>query len=319
MTSVTATRLEGGPAAGVRRHRPPGVDRNTHNAVGWAFVFPALAFFMVFIAYPLTQTVYLAMTASNGLGTTTFVGARNFKVMIHDPTFLTAARVTLIYTAASTVLQTIVPLGLALLCYFGPVRSRVAYRTLFFLPAAISLTVTGLLWRLGLNPEMGFVNRLFEAVGLSSLSRPWLGNTSTVLGTVILVSLWQSAGLYMIILYAGLGTIDPAISESARIDGAGPFREAWSITVPMLRPVIGIVVILNIIHGLKIFDLNYVMANGGPLHASESLSSYTFLVSFGNSSGAVSAFGYGAAISLVVFMISAIAMFVLYRFRKGEQ
>lgn len=316
-TTISAPRLTRPNVVRVDNRRPRG-HGGRNNLIGLAFILPAVAFFGVFIAYPLIQTVYLSMTSSNGLGTTTFVGFRNFGLMVSDPTFLTAIRVTLTFTIVSTILQTAIPLCLALLIYYGPVKSRVLYRTLFFLPAAISLTVTGLLWRLGLNPEVGFVNKLLDSLGLSNLVQPWLGNTTTVLPAVILVSLWQASGLYMLILYAGLGNIDPAISESARVDGAGPFREAWSITIPMLRPVIEVVVMLNIIHGLKMFDLNYVMSNGGPLHASETLSSYTYLVTFGNSSGAISAFGYGAAISLVVFVISAIATLLLYRARRSD-
>jgi ABC-type sugar transport system permease subunit len=302
-----------------------GRRRRTRPLTGWSnstglfFVLPAVVFFGVFIAYPVLRTFWLSLTTADGFGGASFGGLHNYGVMLTDPIFRKAALVTLVYTVVTTTLQTVLALGLALLVNAGPRRSAVVYRTLMFLPAAVSLTVTGLLWRIGLTPVFGVFNRALEAVGLGALQHAWLGDTATVLPTIIVVSLWQSTGLFMLIFYAALGNVDPAISESARVDGAGPVREAWSITVPMLRPVIEVVVMLNVLSGLKVFDLNFVMSNGGPLHASESLSSYTYLLTFGSSTGGVPSFAYGSAISVVVFLVAGLATVLLYRFRKGEQ
>lgn len=314
--SPPASTPSAGGATPARRRKRPLVGWSTPT--GLLFVLPAAVFFGVFIAYPVARTFWLSLTRSDGFGSTTFAGLHNYGVMLSDPIFIRSAVNTLVYTAASTVLQTAGALVLALLVHAGPRRSALVYRTLLFLPAAVSLTVTGLLWRIGLTPVFGAVNRILEGVGLGSLTHEWLGDTRTVLATIIVVSMWQATGLYMLIFYAGLGGIDPAISESARIDGAGPFREAWSITIPMLRPVIEVVVMLNVLNGLKVYDLNATMANGGPLHASESLSSYTYLLTFGSATGGVPSFGYGSAISVVVFVVAGVATLLLYRFRKGD-
>ncbi|MDT0144553.1 sugar ABC transporter permease [Microbacterium sp. PRC9] len=317
MTLPTTERVvTGGRRSGLPR-APRAAGTSRRSATGWLFVAPAMVLFGTFTLYPIVQMVYLSMTSSNGFGATKFVGLRNFVTMVNDPIFLQAAGNTIVYTVATTVLLTVFPLALALIIHYGPRRSGALYRTLFFIPAAISLTVTGMLWRLGLNNEMGFVAKIMDAVGLGALVHPWLGDPATVLPVIILVTLWQSCGLFMLIIYAGLGNIDPSIEESARMDGAGKFREAWSITIPMLRPVIGVVVMLNVIHGLKVFDLNWVMAKGGPLHASETFSTYTYLLTFGNASGATSAFGYGSAISLVVFVVTGVVTLIQYRFRKA--
>jgi ABC-type sugar transport system permease subunit len=289
------------------------------NRAGWTFILPALIAFTVFIGYPVVRTFYLSLTTSDGFGGSTFTGLHNYSAMLSDPTLRTAAKVTVLYTVCTTVLQTAIPLALALLLYAGPRRSGLIYRTLFFLPAAVSLTVTGLLWRIGLTPTFGVVNRILADIGLGGLTHSWLGDTRTVLPTIIVVSLWQSTGLGMLIFYAGLSGMDQAVSESARVDGAGPFREAWSITIPMLRSIIEIVVLLNVINGLKLFDLNFVMSNGGPLHASESMSSYVYLLTFGSSIGGGASFGYGSAISVVVFLVAAAATFVLYKFRRSAE
>jgi ABC-type sugar transport system permease subunit len=315
---VTAIQTPTTPPHPARVSRRAGVRTGWSNPTGWAFIFPALVAFGVFIAYPVVRTIYLSLTSSDGFGGTYFSGLHNYGLMLDDPTFRTAARVTIVYTVATTVLHTAIPLALALVIYAGPRRSGIVYRTLFFLPAAVSLTVTGLLWRVGLTPTFGVVNRLLQDVGLGALTHSWLGDTKTVLPTIIVVSLWQSTGLFMLIYYAALGGLDPSITESARVDGAGPFREAWSITIPMLRPVIEVVAMINVINGLKLFDLNFVMSNGGPLHASESMSTYVYLLTFGSSTGGVSSFGYGSAISVVVFLVAAVSTFLLYRFRRAE-
>lgn len=299
--------------------RPPRTTRRAGSRLtGLWFVIPALGFFAVFTLYPVIQMVYLAMTRSSGYGGSQFVGLQNFVTMSGDPVFWQAAGNTFVYTIATAVLLTVVPLFLALLIHNGPKRAGVVYRTLIFVPAAISLTVTGLLWRIALNPNGGYVNRIIEAIGLGDFIRPWLADPLTVMPVIILVTLWQSCGLYMLILLAGLGNIDPSVEESALIDGAGPIRQAWSVTIPMMWPVIAVVVMLNVIHGLKVFDLNYVMARGGPFHASESLSTYMFTLTFGTSAGTTSAFGYGSAIGLVVFAITAVATIIQFRLRKAR-
>ncbi|MGI4895345.1 MAG: carbohydrate ABC transporter permease [Janthinobacterium lividum] len=316
MTTTTPARTA--PSARTRRRRERRLT-GWSNPTGLLFITPAVVAFGIFVAYPVLRTFWLSLTTSDGFGGASFGGLHNYAVMATDPIFRKAAVVTLVYTVVTTALQTALSLLLALIVHAGPRRSAVVYRTLMFLPAAVSLTVTGLLWRIGLTPVFGVFNRALDAVGLGSLQHAWLGDTATVLPTIIVVSLWQSTGLFMLIFYAALGNIDPAISESARVDGAGPFREAWSITVPMLRPVVEVVVMLNVLSGLKVFDLNFVMSNGGPLHASESLSSYTYLLTFGSSTGGVPSFSYGSAISVVVFLVAGLATVLLYRFRKGEQ
>lgn len=317
--SITSSR--GAPAGPttepqLRRGRRSGRRYGTAHLAGWLFVLPALAGFIVFVVYPVIRLFYLSLTRSGGFGATSFVGLGNYRLMTQDPVFLEALRNTLIFMAVTTVLQTVIPLALALLIWRGPRRSGIAYRTLIFLPAAISLTVAGLIWQLGLTPVFGVMNRALSDVGLHELTRPWLSDTATVLPAIIVVSLWQSCGLYMLLFYAGLSNISTDVLESARIDGAGPIREAWRITVPMLRPVVELVVILNVINGFKAFDLPYVMTAGGPAHASETLSTYVNLLTFGNAGGAIPAFGYGAAVGVVVFVAAAVASLILWRFRK---
>ncbi|HEV2375474.1 MAG TPA: sugar ABC transporter permease [Streptosporangiaceae bacterium] len=276
---------------------------------------PAVALFGVFVGYPLVHSIYLSLTASPGFGPAQFVGGRNFQVLWHDPVFWQALRNTAIYTVAGTVLQTVLPLAVALLMREGW-RGSVILRTVYFIPSIVSLTVSGLLWQLALAPEFGPVNGVLRAIGLGGWAKPWLADTSTAVPMVILVSLWQSFGFILLIFHAGLQNIDPRLYEAARIDGAGRIREAWSIAIPLLRPVTELVVIINVISGLQIFDVIFTMTGGGPIHASESLSTYLYSLSFGTASGAEPAFGYSAAIGLILFLITAVITLSLYQTRK---
>ncbi|HKD89952.1 MAG TPA: sugar ABC transporter permease [Streptosporangiaceae bacterium] len=296
------------PRDGTSLFRSPGI----------LFVLPSLALFATFVGYPLFHAVYLSLTSSPGFGPATFVGGRNFQVLWGDPVFWQALRDTAIFTVAGTVLQTVVPLAVALLLREGW-RGALVLRTIYFIPSIVSLTVSGLLWQLALAPNFGPVNQVLQSIGLGSLARPWLADSNTVVPMVILVSLWQSFGFMLLIFHAGLQNIDPQLYEAARIDGASKFREAWSIAIPLLRPVTELVVMINVISGLQIFDVIYTMTGGGPIHASESLSTYLYSLSFGNASGAVPAFGYSAAIGLVLFVLTALVTFTLYRLRKSPE
>lgn len=288
------------------------------RSTGILFVLPSLALFATFVGYPLFHAIYLSLTASPGFGPAVFVGGRNYQVLWHDPVFWQALRNTAVYTVVGTILQTALPLAVALLLREGW-RGSLVLRTMYFIPSIVSLTVSGLLWQFALSPESGPVNQVLHNIGLGSLARPWLADSTTVVPMVVLVSLWQSFGFMLLIFHAGLQNIDPALYEAARIDGAGRIREAWKIAVPLLRPVTELVVIINVIGGLQTFDVVYTMTGGGPIHDSESLSTYLYSLSFGNASGAEPAFGYSAAIGIVLFVITAAAVFLLYRLRRSPE
>ncbi|MFG1708855.1 carbohydrate ABC transporter permease [Nonomuraea sp. M3C6] len=282
--------------------RRPARARVREAGVGYLFVAPIVIFFAIFVGYPFVRSLYLSLSDWSGIGEPRFVGFGNFGFMLRDPVFWQALTTTVVFTAVTTVLQTVVPLLLAVLMN-GPWRGSVIYRTLLFMPAVISLVVTGALWQLIYEPNLGTLNEALRALGLGTLAQPWLADPDLVVPALIVVSLWQAAGLYMLIYLAGLQGIDPTLYEAARIDGAGPFQRFRRVTVPALRMVTGVVVLLNLINGLKTFDLIYVMTGGGPNRASEVLGTYLYGLAFGNESGATPSFGYATAISMVIFVL----------------
>lgn len=277
------------------------------RAVGYLFILPTVVFFVLFVAWPLGHSIYLSFTKWAGFGQPRFVGFSNFEHMVHDSIFIRALVVTILFTLVTTILQTVFPLLLAVAVNAGWRRSGVIFRTIFFLPGIISFVVTGILWRLIFDPNQGLLNNLLGT------STQWLGQNSTVLPSIVVVSLWQSLGLYMLIFFAGLQGIDPGLYEAASLDGANAWQRLANITVPQLRTVTGVVVTLNILNGLKTFDVVYVLTQGGPNHASEVLGTYLYKLAFGSTAGGLPNLGYATAISMVILVLCIVAVIVQFR------
>ncbi len=270
--------------------------------VGYAFIVPIVAFFLTFVLYPFVRSFYISLTQWSGFGVPRFVGLMNFQNMLDDPVFWRSLETTLVFTVVSTVLQTVLPMLLAILLIAGW-RGSVVFRTVFFMPQVVSLVVSGLLWQMMYDGNFGLVNRMLAAIGLGGFSHNWLADPNTVLPAILVVSLWQSAGFFMLVFFAGLQGIDQSLYEAARVDGANKLQEILRITVPMLRPVTAVVITLNILGGVKVFELIYVMTGGGPNHASEVLGTYLYGLAFGSTAGATPAVGYATAVSVVVFAL----------------
>jgi ABC-type sugar transport system permease subunit len=295
-----------------RRHVGRLRTRAQQAAVGYLFILPVVVFFAIFVAYPFVRSFYLSLTQWSGFGSPTFVGTRNFENLMSDDVFWKALRDTIFFTVVTAVLQTVLPMLLSVMLN-KRWRGTVLFRTLLFIPAIISYVVTGVLWQLLYDPNFGTRNEGLRAIGLGGLARAWLADPSLVLPALIVVSLWQSLGLFTLIFVAGLQGIDPTLYEAARIDGAGGWDQFRHITVPQLKVVTGVVITLNILNGLKVFDLIYVMTQGGPNHSSEVLGTYLYNLAFGSSAGGTPSLGYSTAISMIVFALCMVATLVQFR------
>jgi ABC-type sugar transport system permease subunit len=282
-----------------------------------AFVLPAVILFGAFVAYPLVSGLYYSLFQWPGYGNPQYIGLQNFINLATDPDFLMALRVTLIYTVTTTILQTIVPMLIAIL-FMQKWRGGAILRTVIFVPSVISLTITGLLWQLALQSNGGLIDTVLGDVGLGWAARPWLASSSLVVPVMIVVSLWQSLGFYLLIYYAGLQSVDPQLYEAARVDGASGPALMWHITIPALRAITTLVVSLNLINGLKVFDLIYAMTSGGPGNASQSLGVYLYQLAFGSENGGSPAFGYADAIG-VVMMFAAALLFLAVNIVRRER
>lgn len=283
----------------------------------WAYLFilPTVLFFLVFIAVPFFRALGISLTEWAGYDQPRFVGLRNFYNLFQDRIFWIAMRNTIIYMTATTILQTVIPMGIAVLLNAGW-RGSVFFRTALFVPVIISSVVSGLLWRMIYDPNFGVLNTVLNAIGLKSLAFAWLADPRTVLLAIIVVSLWQSLGFYMLIFFAGLQSISAELYEAASIDGANPAQQLRYVTVPMLWPVTAVVITLNIIGGVKVFDVIYIMTTGGPNHASEVLGTYLYITSFGASGGGSPSMGYAAAIGVVILVLAMIGTYLQLRLTR---
>jgi raffinose/stachyose/melibiose transport system permease protein len=235
--------------------------------VGWAFVAPALLVYALFVMWPLLLTFQYSLFSWDGIGPSTWVGLDNYSKVFTDPelsaTIVHAFKLIIFFSAIPVLL------GLAIASTIRQIaRSRLALvaRTVLFLPQIIPLVAAGIAWSWMLS-DTGLVNQLLDVIGLGGVTRAWLGDFSTALPAVGVIGAWVLLGLCTLLLLAGMTKIDPALYESARLDGAGPVREFIHITVPGLRQEIGVCVTVTVIAALAAFDIIYISTQGGPGNA----------------------------------------------------
>jgi len=223
-----------------------------------------------------------------------------------DPRYLLFIKNTLLFAVVTTVLKVVIGLALALLLS-GGLKSSNALRTVFYLPAVLSPLVIGLIFTSIFNPTRGLLTQGLKAIGLSGLTRSWLVDISTAMPSVMSVEVWRMSGYCMVIFLAGLKVIPQNLFEAADIDGASAVQKFFKITLPFLQPSISINVILNLIWGLKVFDLIFVLTRGGPGYATWVLNTAVF---FEYSSGR---YGMATALGVVIFVITSIIALLVLR------
>jgi raffinose/stachyose/melibiose transport system permease protein len=231
---------------------------------GWLFVLPAVLVYAVFVLRPLIYTVWYSLYRWDGIGPSSWVGLDNYREVFSDPELLA----TIGHAFELIVFFSFIPvvLGLAIASVIRRIAtSRLALvgRTVLFLPQVIPLVAAGIAWSWMLS-DSGFVNQVFSWVGLDGVTRAWLGDFSTALPAVGVIGAWVLLGLVTLLLLSGMSKIDPVLYEAARMDGAGPLREFFHITLPSLRQEIGVCVTVTVIAALASFDIVYISTQGGP-------------------------------------------------------
>jgi raffinose/stachyose/melibiose transport system permease protein len=308
-----ALEVAAGPTERVERGRGRRTWGGGGREVSWLFLLPALAIYGLVVLYPSIAGSYYAFTDWNGLDRThSFVGLENFRRLIHDDQALAALKNTLLLAVAVTFIQN----GIGLLIALGVsanIKSRHLLRTLFFAPAVLTPIVVAYLWKYIFSPR-GALNALLDLVGLDGLTRGWLGDSSLALWAVAAVVIWQYAGFSMVIFLAGLEGVPQELYEAAEIDGAGAFWKFWHVTFPLIAPATTVNLVLSTIGGLKLFDHVFALTEGGPGHASETLSTMIYDQAF-----VFGFFGYSTAVALVLTLIvSALALLQLSFWRARE-
>lgn len=266
------------------------------------FEIPAIVLYTVLFIVPVLLNFGYSLTNWNAIKltgeTAKFVGLKNFKTIFSDPELVMVIVRTIWYAFVTTICKNVLGFFLALALDKG-LKSKQALRAIFFLPSMLSPLIIGLMFG-SLLMTNGFFNQLLEAIGLGSLTRPWLTSPETALGSAMLVDIWKQVGFNMVIYLAGLQLIDSSFYEAAAIDGANAFQQLIYITVPRMIPSFIINLLLNMSAGLKTFDIIFVLTGGGPNGKTELINTMVFK-QYGQK-----LYGMSAAYGVVVFLITAV-------------
>lgn len=273
---------------------------------------PAFLLFALFFLYPLSQGIWMSLTDWDGISRANFIGLRNFFDFFKDDRAMADIRNTLLFALGSAPLLNLVGLGYALLMN-GKFRGKSAARVMIYLPAIISPLIMGYIWYMLLQPDRGFLAHALELIGKSQWIGNWLGDYGACMVLLILVNVWQYAGMTMVIYLAGLQSIPEELYESAKIDGAG-FRDSFRyVTIPMLLPSIRINVVTNIIGSLAVFDIVMALTDGGPGYSTETLSIYIMRMCYGSKTG------YSTAVAIIMFFIILIPVMISMRLTREKE
>ncbi|MCT2594674.1 sugar ABC transporter permease [Streptomyces sp. N2-109] len=291
-------------------------NRRNRRLGQWGFIAPAVAFMLLFFGYPLVRNIvmsfqdYSPSTFFNGEAP--FNGLDNWRAVFEDGLFGQALWHTLVFTAGSLLGQFCI--GLALAVFFSrkfPLNG--VLRSLILLPWLVPMVVSGVVWRRILDQDTGVLNSFLHTIGLGDGSSPWLTSPSMALFSVIMVNIWIGIPFNMVILYGGLQEIPRELYEAASLDGASAWRTFRSITLPMLRPVITVVLVLGFMSTVKILDLILALTDGGPADATQTLGTLTYQQSFVELD-----FGAGAVVGNILILISAVFAVFYLRANRPE-
>lgn len=316
MTTSTVTTPAPAASGGAVRAAGPDRLRRRRRLAQWGFVAPAVVFMLLFFGYPLVRNVVMSFQHYTPktffTGEAPFNGTDNWTKVFHDALFGKALWHTLVFTAGSLLGQFC--LGLALAVFFNrrfPLGG--VLRSLILLPWLVPMVVSGVVWRRILDQDTGVLNSFLDTVGLGGGHTPWLTNPDLALLSVVLVNIWIGIPFNMVILYGGLQEIPKELYEAASLDGASGWRTFRSITLPMLRPVVTVVLVLGFMSTVKILDLILALTDGGPADATQTLGTLTYQNSFVQLD-----FGAGAVIGNVLILISAVFAVFYLRANRTE-
>jgi ABC-type sugar transport system permease subunit len=295
--------------------KPFGRRRRAETLTAYLFVLPTLVLFSIFSVYPFARTVELSFTDWDGLSRTfNGVGLDNYLAALRDGIWWTSIWNGLLLAAVALILMQ----GLGLLLAMAvdrKIAGQTIYRTVFYIPPILSGIVVATIWKWLYEPHNGVINSTLESIGLGELAQPWLGNPSTALWAISLVSIWQGVGYPFLLFLAGLQGISSETYEAARMDGASGIQIFRTITLPLLRPVIGLVSVLTFLGAMQTFNLVIAMTGGGPGYATEVPILHIYRAAFGGSPD----FGYASALSIIFgIMLFGVSMISLYLTRRSR-
>ena len=277
--------------------------RNEIAVTPWLFLAPGVAFFLIYVIFPIFQSINISFYDWDGLGEATWVGLGNYEELYWDDAFYVSLRNNIIWLVLYLLA---IPAGLFIALFLNQTVTGIRlYKSLFFFPFVISQVVVGLVFTWFYDPSFGLLNQMLGFFGLEPINV--LGDERYVTYGIIAAGIWPQTAYCMILYLTGLNAVDPEQIEAARLDGAKGARMLWHVIIPQLRPATFIAFVVTIIGALRSFDLISIMTNGGPFGESRVLSFYMFEVALSEYGFRM---GYGASIAVVLFLI--MLCFIVY-------
>lgn len=293
---------------------PSGRVVRSETWIGWLFTLPALLMYATFVLLPLLLSIYYSFFRWNGIGAMTWVGLRNYQTVLEVPdlvgTIFNAFRLVIYFSFVSVALGLIVA---SLIHRIATGRLGAIARTVIFLPQVIPLVAAGIIWGWLLSLS-GLVNQMLNAVGLGAFTRAWLGDFDWALPAVGIIGVWVLLGFCTVLLLTAMTKVDPALYESARIDGAGWFTEFVRITVPLLRNEIGVCITVTVIAALAAFDIVYVTTAGGPGNSTAVPGIQIYILAFTSQR-----IGPASALAVLLMLLVLIVILPIQRLTQGER
>lgn len=275
---------------------------------------PWIITFLLFWLYPLINAGYLSLTNYNTLlNSTEYIGLDNYKKILNDEVFWIALKNTTIFTIGTVPITTALAIILAVMLNSKLTKFQSFFRATYFMPTITSLVVISLIFT-NLYSKDGYINLLLNMLGLPYPEKGWLLDTSTSLISIMIMDVWISIGYYMVLVLAGLQTIPKDYYESAKLMGASSLKQFFSITLPLLKPTLIFILVINTIKSFQVFIEIFVMTKGGPLNSTMTIVYYIFQNAFEKSD----MMGYASALAFILFFVLLILSYIQIKILKEK-
>ncbi|MFE5890895.1 carbohydrate ABC transporter permease [Streptomyces sp. NPDC056462] len=304
--------LGGAEGAGTksRTRRARSRENEGDGRLAAVFIAPAMLGFLVFLLWPTLRGIYLSFTRFNLLTPAEWVGLDNYVRMVHDPIFWESLAVTVEYVVINIGVQTVSALAIAVL--LQRLTQSAVLRGVVLTPYLMSNVVAGIVWLWMLDTQLGIGNEIIAGIGADRV--PFLADETWAIPTIALINVWRHVGYTALLLFAGLMAIPNDMYEAAKVDGASEWRMFWRITMPLLRPVLAVVLIMTVIGSFQVFDTVAVTTAGGPANATNVLQYYIYGAAFGRFQ-----FGYASAMSVALLVVLSAITVLQYRLTRAGQ
>jgi len=272
----------------------------------WVFLLPALLFYMFAVFYPIGESIRLSFMQWNGIGDKVFVGLNNYSAMFQDRVFYQALINNLIYLLIVVAMQLSIGLFFAILLTFMK-KGVMFVKTLYYVPCIVTtVAITQLFRSIYATEPQGLLNLFLQSIHLNQWTTSWLADIRTVLIAVSIPEGWRFTGLYMVIFYSALVSLDPSVYEAAKVDGATELQVLFKIKIPLIKEILLLTLTMCLTGALRGFDIPFLLTGGGPGNASELMSTYMYKKAFSSNQ-----YGYGSALAVFIIIESMIVVIIL--------